>query len=130
MKSRKTKRAPARSRRQPRKGHPQGAFGVVLPADEAVLIPLYDACRAARGALMGVANQPRSKAAAGIIDDEWERMGILCEVIGKRLAEVTSVEEFWRNMYVETRVSHVYFCGGVSSDALNVLVHANALANQ
>ena len=99
-----------------------------LPSDEKILIPLYEAYRAAGDALMGIMNMPRiSKEPAGIIEDEIERMNNLACAVAVKLEHLASIDSSWREMYLEQMLSHVFFIGGGAAGALEVVAKASVL---
>ena len=98
-----------------------------LPADEEVLIPLYDAFRAMDRALQSVHNMPRSAGAHGPIFAEQERARARAEAIAVKLSQLTAIGSFWPEIYSATMVSHCFYRGGDAADALQVLAKANAL---
>ena len=100
-----------------------------LPSDEAVLIPLYDAYRAASEALLGILNQPRVEiwGAADLIDAEIERAdGCACAVATK-LSRLKSIKGSQRQNFIETMLSHRLHCGFDESEVLEILAAALAL---
>jgi hypothetical protein len=100
----------------------------ILPSDEKTLIPLYEAYRAASAALMGILNMPRtSKDPAGIIEDEIQRMDDHACAIAVKLSHLSSIDSYWREMYLEQMLSHCFFTGGGYPDALEVIAKATAL---
>src|SRR5436190_2172999 len=84
-----------------------------LPADEAVLIPLYDAYRLAAEVLMGIFNQPRAQTEAleAILEGEIERMNDHACAVAVKLSHLRSVSSCCRDSYVQTMVSHAFFTG-------------------
>jgi len=100
-----------------------------LPPDESVLIPLYEAYRAGYEALIGVHNQPRVQGlAAQIIESESLRVIDFACAVAVKLSQLASIADRWREPYIETMVSHVFFVGGNAGDAQNALTAAGALA--
>ena len=100
-----------------------------LPADEAVLIPLYRAYRAASEALVGVHNQPcfANELALQMIDEEHERACDHACAVAEKLRGLTSLERSQRESYIEVMLSHLFFTGGDESDVLRTLAAAMAL---
>jgi hypothetical protein len=99
-----------------------------LPTEESVLIPLYEAYRAAYAALISVHNQPRVQGlAADIIESESVRVIDFACVVAVKLSQLASITDRWREPYIETMVSHVFFVGGNARDAQNALMAARAL---
>ena len=99
-----------------------------LPDDEALLIPLYEAYRAISKALTGVINMPRvNAAAAGMIETESERADDYACAIAEKLSRLTEVNYYWRPMYIEMMLSHVFFIDDDANLALSVLGAAMAL---
>jgi hypothetical protein len=99
-----------------------------LPADEAVLIPLYEAYRAANDTLISVHKQPHVQGvAADIIASESERVADFACAVAAKLSQLSSIKDCWRERFIETVVSHVFFVGGNASDALRVQTAASAL---
>ena len=99
-----------------------------LPADEAVLIPLYEAYRAISESLTAVMNKPRcGDDAANLLQEEQDRVDAMLCSIASKLTGITSVKWFWREMYAKTLLSHAFFSGGNMNDVLQVAAEANAL---
>lgn len=106
---------------------PEVSMGA-LPSGVEELFPLYEATQAAIEAVRGVFNKPRTVGlAASLLEDEMERLNTVAIAIGSKLAQVSSVPEFWRELYLEARLEHSFFSGGDANDALAVIAHANAL---
>ena len=100
----------------------------MLPADAAALIPLYEAYRASEVALRAVLNEPRTqRLAADLIEDEIMRADDHACAIAVKLSQLTSVPEFWSGPYLETMLSHNFFVGDDSSEALEIIAKFNAL---
>jgi hypothetical protein len=93
-----------------------------LPDDEAALIPLYEACRAANEALLAVYNKQHVEGdAANYIGGEYARMSDrACAVAGK-LLRLKAIKQAWRDKYIEVLLSHVFFTGGSPDLALKTL---------
>jgi hypothetical protein len=99
-----------------------------LPADEAVLIPLYEAYRAANEALISIYNKPRVKdEACHLIGEECERISSLACAVADKLSQIKTVKSFWREMYAETLLSHVFFTGGGMKEVIKIAAAANAV---
>jgi hypothetical protein len=99
-----------------------------LPADAAVLIPLYEAYRAAGAAMMSVFNKPRAgDDASEFIWGDIEKMNDSACAVAVKLSQLTSVSDHWRDSYLETMLSHNFFVGDDSSAALEVIAKFNAL---
>ncbi len=99
-----------------------------LPADEAVLIPLYEGYRAIDEALTGVRNKPRCQTpASGLIEDEQERARNYTNAIIVKLSQLTSIKSFWTELYLDTMLSHNFYTGGGATEALEVIAAFNAL---
>jgi hypothetical protein len=97
-----------------------------LPTDESVLIPLYEAYRAASAAMLGILNRPRvTRAAVEVIESEIERMDDRASAVAAKLSQLTSIADFWRESYLEVMLSHVFFSG--AGNASEVLAKASAL---
>jgi len=108
--------------------HRMTSFVDGLPADEAVLIPLYEAYRAANDTLVSMGNQPHVQGlAADIIASESERAADFAKVIAGRLSQLSTIMENWRERFVDAAVSHVFFVGGDGVDALSTQKAARAL---
>jgi hypothetical protein len=99
----------------------------VLPADAAVLIPLYEGYRAIDRALSAVFNMPRAKGARDLLEDESERASDYACAIAVKLGQLTSVPSYWTEMYLETMLSHSFYTGGNAKDAQSVITKAKAL---
>lgn len=96
-----------------------------LPADAAVLIPLYEAYRAAHDVMLGVLNMPRTNGrGADILEDEIDLMSSRACAVAVKLSGLSSVDGFWQDLYLETMMSHVFFIGG---DPLEALAKASAV---
>lgn len=99
-----------------------------LPANERVLIPLYEAYRLSSKALLGVLNQPRTPDdAVRVLEDEMDRLNDLACAVAIKLSHLPSIDEYSRESYLETMVSHVFYSGGNAADALEAMVKAGAL---
>jgi hypothetical protein len=96
-----------------------------LPSDASILIPLYEAYRAAHDAMLGVLNMPRTNGAgADILEDEIDLMSSRACAVAVKLSGLTTVDGFWRDLYIETMMSHVFFIG---DDPLQALAKASAV---
>lgn len=98
-----------------------------LPADEAVLIPLYEAYRRTGEALLGVLNKPRSLAADHLIDMEIDRTHDAMTIIASKLEKLPKINWYWREMYVETMSAYAFSIGENSNQVLNVMAKAAAV---
>ena len=99
-----------------------------LPLDEAVLIPLYEAYRAANDMLLAVNKQPHVQGlAAKIIASESERAVDFACAVALKLRQLSSIECRWRDRFIETMLSHAFFVGGNAADALNAQTTASDL---
>jgi hypothetical protein len=108
--------------------HRMTSFVDSLPADEAVLIPLYEAYRAANDTLVGMGKQPHVQGlAADIIASESERAADFAKVIAVKLSQLSTIKESWRERFVDAAVSHVFFVGGDGVDALSIQKATRAL---
>ena len=104
------------------------SFVAGLPADEAVLIPLYEAYRSANDGLVSINKEPHVQGlAADIIASESARLTDFACVVGMKLCQLSSIKSRWREKLIETVVSHVFFVGGSASDALRAQTAARAL---
>lgn len=99
-----------------------------LPADEAVLLPLYAAYRGAAEALQAEFNKPRTTGlAADRLEDEIDRANDYACAIAVKLSRLKSVTKRWRGLYLETMVSHSFFIGGDATTAETAIEMAAAL---
>ncbi len=99
-----------------------------LPADAAALIPLYQGYRASAEAWRAVLNKPRTQGLpSDLIGDEFERANDHACAIAVKLSQLTSVPEPWSGPYLETMLSHNFFVGDGSSEALEITAKFNAL---
>src|SRR5271165_5477962 len=99
-----------------------------LPLDEAVLIPLYEAYRAANDTLCAVNKQPHVQGlAADIIASESERVADFACAVAVKLSQLSSIKDSWRERFIETAMSHVFFVGGNAREALSARTAADAL---
>jgi hypothetical protein len=99
-----------------------------LPPDETVLIPLYEAYRAANEAIVSVGKQPDVRGvAAEIIASEGRRAADFASAVAAKLSQLSVVEDSWRERFIETMVSHVFFVGGSAGDVVRVRAAASAL---
>jgi len=99
-----------------------------LPSDEAVLIPLYEAYRAAHDTLTSLSKQKQIQGmAVDIIASESSRMSDFACAVATRLSQLPSIRESWRERFLESLVSHVFFVGGSASDALRVQAVARGI---
>jgi hypothetical protein len=99
-----------------------------LPADEAVLIPLYEAYRAANETFFSLSKQEHIQGmAADIIASESRRMSDFACAVAARLSRLSSIKDRWHQRFLDTLVSHVFFVGGSASDALRVQAAARSL---
>ena len=97
-----------------------------LPIDEAVLIPLYEAYRAANDTLLAVSKQPHVQGiAADIIAGESERLADFACAVAAKLSQLTSIEARWRERFIETALSHAFFIGGDAMEALSAQTAAS-----
>ena len=98
-----------------------------LPADEAVLIPLYEAYRAANDTLVALSKQEHIQGmAADIIASEGQRMSDFACAVAARLSQLSSIKDKWHQRFLDNLVSHVFFVGGSACDALRVQTAARA----
>lgn len=105
-------------------------FFASLPADETILIPLYEAFRASSEALVGILNQPRFRntEAEDRLDEEIERADDRACAIAEKLSQLSHIiSEEWRSAYVETIVSHALFCGANIDEILKSLTAARSV---
>lgn len=117
--------------RSPAARTPDEVLAEGLPADEAVLIPLYEAYRAADKAMQGIFNMPRCGNRAGdMIEEEQERARGYRNAIALKLSQLTSIKEFWTELYLETMLSHCFECGGGASEAAEVIAKFSTLSGQ
>jgi hypothetical protein len=99
-----------------------------LPIDEAVLIPLYEAYRAANDTLVAVSKQPHVQGlAADIIASESERVADFACAVAVNLSQLSSIKDRWRQRFIETMVSHAFFVGGHAREVLSAQTAASAL---
>jgi hypothetical protein len=99
-----------------------------LPADEAVLIPLYEAYRAANDTFFSLSREEHIRGmAADIIASESRRMSDFACAVAARLSQLSSIQDYWHQRFLDTLISHVFFIGGSASDALRVQAAAKAL---
>ena len=99
-----------------------------LPADEAVLIPLYEAYRAANDMLVSLSKQDHIQGiAADIIASEGRRMSDFACAVAARLSQLSSIKDNWHQRFLDNLVSHVFFVGGSATDALRIQTAAKAL---
>jgi len=99
-----------------------------LPIDEAVLIPLYEAYRAANDTLLAVNKQPHVQGlAAEIIASESERAADFACAVALKLSQLSSIEGRWRERFIETMLSHAFFVGGNATVALSAQTAASDL---
>jgi hypothetical protein len=99
-----------------------------LPADEAVLIPLYEAYRAANDTFFSLSKEEHIQGmAADIIASESRRMSDFACAVAARLSKLSSIRDHWHQRFLDTLISHVFFVGGNASDALRVQAAARAL---
>jgi hypothetical protein len=112
-------------------GHPDfnvflEKYLATLPSDETVLIPLYEGYRASSEALLAVLNKPKTQGlAAALIQDEIQRADDHACAIAVKLSQLTSV--YWSELYLETMLSHNFYVGGGSREALEVIAKFSAL---
>ena len=108
--------------------HRMTSFVDSLPVDEAVLIPLYDAYRAANDTFASMRKQHHVQGlAADIIASESERAADFAKAVAVKLSQLSSIKESWRERFVDAAVSHVFFVGGDGVDALSIQTAARAL---
>src|SRR5271154_4078600 len=99
-----------------------------LPIDEAVLIPLYEAYRAANDTLLAVNKQPHVQGlAAEIIASESERAADFACAVALKLGQLSSIGDRWRERFIDTMLSHAFFVGGNAADALRAQTAARDL---
>ena len=99
-----------------------------LPLDEAVLIPLYEAYRAANDMLLAVNKQPHLQGlAAEIIASESERAADFACAVAFKLRQLSSIEDRWRERFIETMLSHAFFVGSTATEALRAQTAASDL---
>jgi hypothetical protein len=99
-----------------------------LPADEAVLIPLYEAYRAANDTFFSLSKEEHIQGmAADIIASESQRMSDFACAVAARLSQLSSIKDYWHQRFLDTIVSHVFFVGGSAGDALRVQAAARTL---
>lgn len=101
----------------------------VLPSEVEVLVPLYEATRAAIEAVQGVFNKPRTYGlASSLIEDELDRLYGVETAIREKLLQASSVQsKVWLDLYLEALLSSNFLNGGDANDALAVIAKANAL---
>jgi hypothetical protein len=84
-----------------------------LPADEAVLIPLYEAYRAANDTLVALSKQEHIQGmAADIIASEGQRMSDFACAVAARLSQLSSIKDKWHQRFLDNLVSHVFSSAG------------------
>jgi hypothetical protein len=99
-----------------------------LPVDESVLIPLYEAYRAANDTLLAVNKQPHVQGlAAEIIASESERATDFACAVALKLRQLSSIKDRWRERFIETMLSHAFFVGSNATEALREQTAASDL---
>jgi hypothetical protein len=105
-------------------------FCAQLPADAAVLIPLYRSYRALAEAALAQLWPLRERAPSvgDLIEEEFDRATNHACAIAVKLSELKSVPADWAQDYLETMVSHAVLAGEEPSELTETIAKAAALA--
>lgn len=105
-----------------------------LPDDPGVLVPLYDAFRAAIDGLVSVLNEPRvsqwceDQTAMTLIEAEVEKLQEAASAVIGRLKEITYLNGCDPNEYLRVLTSDAFFCGDGAEGTLAAIAKTNALS--